>query len=83
MRALTMTNAKDTPPIMSPDIVITRDRAGYHLLHGLLHLAMAIALSDTGRTHVHVKGHGFIQVARAGAGFAVHAEDSVQPLLIY
>jgi hypothetical protein len=30
-----------------------------------------------------VKGHGFIQVARAGAGFAVHAEDSVQPLLIY
>jgi hypothetical protein len=67
---------------MSPDIVITRDKAGYHLLHGLLHLAIAIALSDNGKAKFHVKGHGTIEVARADTGFAVQAVDGQQPLLI-
>jgi hypothetical protein len=68
---------------MSPDIEITRDKAGYHLLHGLLHLAIAIALSDTGKANVHVKDHGTIQVTRTDVGFAVQAGDGQQPLLIY
>ena len=32
---------------MSPDIVIIRDNARYHLLYG--HLRLAMALSDTGK----------------------------------
>jgi len=69
--------------LTTPDIVIIRDSAGYHLLHGHLHLAMAIVLSDTGKVAVAVKGHAPIQVARAEDGLVVQDEGRQQPLLVY
>lgn len=70
-------------PLMSPDIVIIRDNAGYHLLHGHLHLAMAMALSDTGKVAVDVRGYGTVQVAKTNCGPVVQAEGRQQPLLVY
>ena len=70
-------------PLMSPDIVIIHDNAGYHLLHGHLHLAMAIALSDTGKVAVDVRGYGTVQVAKTNGGLAVQTDGRQQPLLVY
>lgn len=72
-------------PLMSPDIVIIRDNAGYHLLHEHLHLAMAMAmaLSDTGKVAVDVKGYGTVQVAKTNCDPVVQTEGRQQPLLVY
>jgi calcineurin-like phosphoesterase family protein len=48
-------------PTMSPDILIIYDQAGFHLLHGHLHLAMA--LNDTRRTAIDVPEFGTVPPA--------------------
>lgn len=64
---------------MTPDILIIQDNAGYHLLHGHLHLAMA--LSDSGRAAVDVPDHGTVLVARTRDGLMVEIEGRHSPLL--
>ncbi len=64
---------------MSPDILIIQDQAGFHLLHGYLHLAMA--LNDSGRTAIDVPEFGTVLVARTPGGLMVETEGRHVPLL--
>ena len=66
---------------MMPDILIVCDPAGFHLLHGHLHLAFL--LGESGRALVDVKGHGPALVSRTPAGLVVEAGGRFQPLLPY
>lgn len=66
---------------MIPDILIVFDVAGFHLLHGHLHLAFL--LDESGRALVDVKGHGPALVSRTHAGLVVEADGRSQPLLSY
>lgn len=65
--------------LMSPDILIIQDQAGFHLLHGYLHLAMA--LSDSGRAAIDVPEFGTVLVARTPDGLVVETEGRHLPLL--
>lgn len=64
---------------MSPDILIIQDQAGFHLLHGYLHLAMA--LNDSGRAAIDVPEFGTVLVARTPEGLVVETEGRHLPLL--
>jgi len=64
---------------MSPDILIIQDSNGYHLLHGYLHLAMA--LNDSGKTAVEVQDYGTVTVARTRDGLVVEEDGKHLPLL--
>lgn len=64
---------------MTPDILIIQDHTGYHLLHGHLHLAMA--LNDSGKATVDVPNHGTVLVARTRDGLMVEIEGRHSPLL--
>ena len=64
---------------MSPDILIIQDHAGYHLLHGYLHLAMV--LNDSGRAAVEVRDLGTVLVARTRDGLVIETEGGLEPLL--
>lgn len=64
---------------MTPDILIIQDNAGYHLLHGHLHLAMA--LSDCGKAVVDVPDHGRVLVAKTREGLVVESDGRHLPLL--
>lgn len=64
---------------MTPDILIIQDNAGYHLLHGHLHLAMA--LSDCGKAVVDVPDHGRVLVAKTRDGLVVESDGRHLPLL--
>jgi hypothetical protein len=65
--------------LMSPDILIIQDQAGFHLLHGYLHLAMA--LNDSGRAAIDVPEFGTVLVARTPGGLMVETEGRHVPLL--
>jgi hypothetical protein len=64
---------------MTPDILIIQDNAGYHLLHGHLHLAMA--LSSSGKAVVEVPDHGRVLVAKTREGLVVESGGRHLPLL--
>jgi hypothetical protein len=64
---------------MSPDILIIQDQAGFHLLHGHLHLAMA--LSDSGHAAIDVPEFGTVLVSRTPEGLVVETEGLHVPLL--
>ena len=64
---------------MNPDILIIQDHAGFHLLHGYLHLAMA--LNDSGRAAIDVPEFGTVLVARTPCGLIVETEGRHLPLL--
>lgn len=66
---------------MIPDILIVYDTAGFHLLHGHLHLAAM--LSESGRAAVDVKGHGTVLVLNRPTGMVVQTGDAHLPLLPY
>lgn len=66
---------------MIPDILIIYDSAGFHLLHGHLHLA--VMLGDSGKASVDVKGHGPVLVFRSPEGLVVEADGNHVPLLAY
>jgi hypothetical protein len=65
--------------LMSPDILIIQDQAGFHLLHGYLHLAMA--LNDSGRAAIDVPEFGTVLVARTPGGLMVETDGRHVPLL--
>ena len=64
---------------MNPDILIIQDQTGFHLLHGYLHLAMA--LNDSGRAAIDVPEFGTVLVARTPGGLMVETEGQHVPLL--
>jgi hypothetical protein len=64
---------------MNPDILIIQDQTGFHLLHGYLHLAMA--LNDSGRAAIDVPELGTVLVARTAGGLVVETEGRHVPLL--
>ncbi|MFL6716572.1 MAG: hypothetical protein ACJ8G3_09445 [Burkholderiaceae bacterium] len=64
---------------MTPDILIIQDNAGYHLLHGHLHLAMA--LSNSGKAVIEVPNHGRVLVAKTREGLMVESDGRHLPLL--
>jgi hypothetical protein len=64
---------------MIPEILIIQDQSGFHLLHGYLHLAMA--LNDSGRAAIEVPEFGTVQVARTPGGLMVETEGRHLPLL--
>jgi len=64
---------------MNTDILIVQDQAGFHLLHGYLHLAMA--LNDSGRTTIDVPEFGTVLVARTPDGLVVETDGRHLPLL--
>ena len=66
---------------MIPDILIVYDSAGFHLLHGHLHLA--VMLGESGRAAVDVKGHGTVLVMSRPGGMVVQSGDAHLPLLPY
>lgn len=57
------------------------DSAGYHLLHGHLHLA--VMLSESGRAAVDVQGHGKVFVLKRATGLVMQAGEAHLPLLPY
>lgn len=66
---------------MIPDILIVYDSAGFHLLHGHLHLA--VMLGDSGKASVDVKNHGPVLVSWSTNGLVVEADGNQLPLLAY
>ena len=64
---------------MNPDILIIQDQAGFHLLHGYLHLAMA--LNDSGKTAIDVPEFGTVLVARTPEVLVVETEGRHLQLL--
>lgn len=66
---------------MNPDILIVYDSAGFHLLHGHLHLAFM--LSESGKAAVLVKDHGTVLVSKKPTGLVVQTGDTHLPLLPY
>lgn len=64
---------------MNPDVLIIQDQAGFHLLHGYLHLAMA--LNDSGRAAIDVPELGTVLVSRTPGGLVVETEGRHVPLL--
>ena len=64
---------------MSPDILIIQDQAVFRLLHGHLHLAMA--LSASGRAAIDVPELGTVLVTRTADGLVVEMEGRHLPLL--
>lgn len=66
---------------MIPDILIVYDNAGFHLLHGHLHLA--VMLGESGQAAVDVQGHGTVLVVKRSTGLVVQAGEAHLPLLPY
>jgi hypothetical protein len=64
---------------MNTDILIVQDQAGFHLLYGYLHLAMA--LNDSGRAAIDVPELGTVLVARTPDGLMVETDGRHLPLL--
>ncbi|MDB5841800.1 MAG: hypothetical protein JWQ23_3752 [Herminiimonas sp.] len=65
---------------MSPDIVIIRESDGFRLLHGHLHLAIALDMHD--EVKIDVKGEGEIQVLKTRQGFFVSKDNQRLPLFV-
>ena len=63
---------------MTPDILIIHDHTGHRLLHGHLHLA--IALSHSGQAAVEVQDVITVVVSRARNGLVVEIDGGRIPL---
>lgn len=64
---------------MSPDIVLIRDRQGYRILHGYLHLANALTMSDA--VYVDVKGEGVVKIVKTPDGYFVSKDGQALPII--
>jgi hypothetical protein len=64
---------------MSPEILIIRDHDCYRVLHGHLHLASALSISD--KTIVDVVDEGKVTVTKARKGYLVGDNQQLLPLL--
>jgi hypothetical protein len=65
--------------IMQPDIVIVRDGQDYRLLHGYLHLANELTISD--KLYVDVQGDGKVMIVKTHEGYFIRKDDQLVPLL--
>ena len=66
---------------MIPDILIVYDSAGFHLLHGHLHLSALVG--ESGNTSVDAQGYGKVLVSSSANGLVVEADGNQFPLLVY
>lgn len=64
---------------MSPDILIIRDGDGYRVLHGHLHLASALSMSN--EVSVDAKGEGQVKVVKTRNGYLAGKDGQRLPLL--
>lgn len=64
---------------LTPEILIIQDNTGYRLLHGHLHLAMA--LRSSGQAAVEVQDVGTVVVFKTRDGLKVEMNGSRVPLL--
>ena len=63
---------------MSPDILIVRYSEGYRVLHGHLHLASVLSMSD--EVLVEAKDEGKVKIVKTRIGFLVSKDSQRLPL---
>lgn len=63
---------------MSPDILIIRDGDGYRVLHGHLHLASSMSMSN--EVFVDIEGEGKVKIVKTHNGFLVGQDNQRLPL---
>ena len=63
---------------MNPDILIVRDNDGYRVLHGHLHLASVLSMSD--EVLVDVPGGGKVKIVKARHGLLAKRDSQPMPL---
>lgn len=63
---------------MSPDILIIRDGDGYRLLHGYLHLASTLAM--TNEVFVEIENEGKVRVVKTPTGPLVEQDRRRLPI---
>ena len=64
---------------MSPDILVVRNGDGYRVLHGYLHLASALSMSN--EAIVEASGEGQLKAIRTQSGILIGEENRRLPLL--
>ena len=64
---------------MSPDILIVREKDGYRVLHGHLHLASVLNMSN--ETIVVSSGEGKVKVFKTPTGILIGEKNRRLPLL--
>ena len=65
--------------IMSPDILIVKDRGGYRLLHGYLHLENSLNMAK--EILVEVQGEGQVRIVKKSGRIYVNDEKLRLPHL--
>jgi len=63
---------------MDPDILIIKDGAGYRVLHGYLHLANKLSISD--EILVDVRGEGTVRIVKTQGRIFVSNGNQHVPL---
>lgn len=64
---------------MLPEILLSREGEGYHLLHGYLHLCTA--LNDAGETLAHASGEGEVKVVKKRGAIRIESQGHSYPLI--
>jgi hypothetical protein len=64
---------------MSPEILLVRDGDGYRVLHGHLHLASVLNMSN--EAIVDASGEGKVKVIKTSGGILIGEENQRLPLL--
>lgn len=65
---------------MTPEILLVRQRDGYRVLHGHLHLASV--LSTLGEAMVEASGEGKVKVSKTADGIVIGDKHRRLPLLL-
>jgi hypothetical protein len=65
---------------MDPDILLVRQRDGYRVLHGHLHLASV--MSTKGEAMVEASGEGKVKVSKTAGGIVIGDQHRRLPLLM-
>lgn len=63
---------------MNPDILIIRDGDAYRLLHGHLHLASELTMSN--EVFVDIKNEGKVRIVKTESGLRVEQDQRRLPL---
>jgi hypothetical protein len=66
---------------MAPEILLVRQRDGYLVLHGHLHLASV--MSTLGEAMVEASGEGKVKVRKTTDGIVIDDKHHRLPLLMY
>jgi hypothetical protein len=72
-------NFRRKKEIMSPEILLVRNADGYRVLHGHLHLASVLNMSN--EAIVEASGEGKVRVVKTSRGVLIGEENQRLPLL--